>query len=1340
MARVDIAVSTSGTKKVTDLKEQIKLLEKEQDKLKRSNIALEKSIKSLDRTDKNYTKTKQKLTDKIKKNNAAVKENNLLLKTHKTNTDSASKSTESMTSTAKGLTIAMTALATSMAVTKYIDYADEMTIINSKLSLVTDSTDDLVRVQSSLFEIAKDSRQAIEPTVTLYSRMARATDELGTSEADLLKVTETINKALQVSGATTMESASTITQLSQAMASGVLRGEEFNSIAENGARINQIFAKSLGVTIGELREMASEGKITTEVMLKALLDGASDVSDEFDVMGITFGQSAVVLDNSAIKMVGAIDKIINASKSLASINIEVASIFDTISAAISSHSAASDYGDAVLRIREINEELLELPLSARKQYRVLNEELMGLLELTEQLVEVEEVKTKEIKKQNKEYEISNVWASRLEKAGAKFAKTQEKIAKNKRDLSETEFNNEWLDFLEDERFAEEKINDELKKRKTLRDIEFDMIAQIVESSGKQTKIEKKKQKEDKDYSAERIDSYGILAGAMSDAFEEGSAAANAMAVVESTLAVIGGVNAVLTQGKGDPYSAFARMATMAVTVGSLLSNINKSISGSGGSSAPAGNVPASNATSFSQLNQVTADYGAVDFDSFIIGLNSASKALEDFGNIGSSLGKSIEAIDAQIKEKRFSYEQIKGSHFASESGVKKEIASRKKDLDNLILERTELLTESIINSLDLSNKSVSSAKNLLSDVGFDSDYIEAYRRDKETLQQLAIYAKQGLDFEEEARVLEQIADLTAQGSLVQIGDDWIDLIEIIEDSREAISKEKDTLLDQLELLNAKDDAERQEIERSRILADLLSDGNKALQEEVWAKQEAITATQELAEEEAKLLAEREALSSLIANEYKSLSDELFNMTHDEIEIREKLRTTIYDENLGIFDLITSQIALQKVEEERQAKLTSARDLILSDIERQVQAEYELADSFKNANLSMQSFIDELTYLPMEFGAIGSSLSSIFMQAGSTTSLSGAKTTETNITSFYSEAQKAISTEYDRLRAESESAFANRQAQAQASADAEKESLNSRINIIKEEKSLLDSFKSFSDSIRLKSLEESLNIDALYSKMNSTFNIIDGAKSLEYAQSYLTAYEKTATSASDLAFQKALIANKFERFEGSGKVATLDSLEDQLSNISTATLSNSSAIELLNKEEQESLDKLNEDTIRAMELLQETTAGLAPILEIELSDIQQTTMDYLGEDSPMVSWMKILNATTAGLSFNTYISTSETDGAYDLIAKENNVVPFANGGIVTKPTMALIGEAGHHEAVIPLKDNTDPLGVKAMIKELKEVKAELKLMKTFQAKSVAIGTKQLNTQRGIRSNTYNEETA
>ncbi|OQY16386.1 MAG: hypothetical protein B6I36_10345 [Desulfobacteraceae bacterium 4572_35.1] len=184
--------------------------------------------------------------------------------------------------------------------------ADSMTLMNAKLNLVSGSFEDVAA-------IAKETRQGLEPTVELYTRMARATEEMGLSQDRLLKITESLSKANIVSGASQAEAGAALLQLSQGMASGVLRGQELNSVMEQTPRIARMIAEGMGVTIGQLRQLGMAGEITTEKLVNALEKAGGAVDAEFAQMPATIAQSFTLLSNATTIAVGELDQMTGAS-------------------------------------------------------------------------------------------------------------------------------------------------------------------------------------------------------------------------------------------------------------------------------------------------------------------------------------------------------------------------------------------------------------------------------------------------------------------------------------------------------------------------------------------------------------------------------------------------------------------------------------------------------------------------------------------------------------------------------------------------------------------------------------------------------------------------------------------------------------------------------------------------------------------------------------------------------------------------------------------------------------------------------------------------------------------
>ena len=167
--------------------------------------------------------------------------------------------------------------------------ADDMTVLDGQIRRTTESESEFNQVQKQLIGIATETRASLESTVSLYSRSAIALKEYGYNNQEVLKFTELTNKAMTIGGAKAGEQSAALYQLSQALASGKLAGDEFKSMAENSPVFLNVLAKSLGKTRGELREMASDGKITTDVIMKAISGQSESIDAQFKKMPLTIG-------------------------------------------------------------------------------------------------------------------------------------------------------------------------------------------------------------------------------------------------------------------------------------------------------------------------------------------------------------------------------------------------------------------------------------------------------------------------------------------------------------------------------------------------------------------------------------------------------------------------------------------------------------------------------------------------------------------------------------------------------------------------------------------------------------------------------------------------------------------------------------------------------------------------------------------------------------------------------------------------------------------------------------------------------------------------------------------
>lgn len=191
-----------------------------------------------------------------------------------------------------------------LAVQKVVKYADAWTNLQNQLRQVTETEAERARVTERLMAIANETRSGIASTANLYARLTRASTELGLSEKRRMRITQTINQAFAVSGATAQEASAAITQLSQGLAAGALRGDEFNSVAEQAPAIMRAIADEANMTIGELRAFAAEGGITADLVVRSL-EGAADAMDEkFARAAKSFGQNMEVANNNLTEFIG----------------------------------------------------------------------------------------------------------------------------------------------------------------------------------------------------------------------------------------------------------------------------------------------------------------------------------------------------------------------------------------------------------------------------------------------------------------------------------------------------------------------------------------------------------------------------------------------------------------------------------------------------------------------------------------------------------------------------------------------------------------------------------------------------------------------------------------------------------------------------------------------------------------------------------------------------------------------------------------------------------------------------------------------------------------------------
>ncbi|HCT9101637.1 tape measure protein [Klebsiella pneumoniae] len=210
---------------------------------------------------------------------------------------SMERTMSSLSGVAKGLLAAL-------SVQQVASYADAWTELNNKVANSVRTGETQAEVMQRIFDVSQATQSSLNGTATLYARLERGTRTYNTSAEDLTRLTTIINQGFAVSGATAQEAENAIIQLSQGIASGVLRGEEFNSVSEQGSRLMVALADSMGVSIGQLRAMAAQGQLTTDVVVKGLLSQGDAIGKEFANTTVSIAKGLQVAGNNVTKFFG----------------------------------------------------------------------------------------------------------------------------------------------------------------------------------------------------------------------------------------------------------------------------------------------------------------------------------------------------------------------------------------------------------------------------------------------------------------------------------------------------------------------------------------------------------------------------------------------------------------------------------------------------------------------------------------------------------------------------------------------------------------------------------------------------------------------------------------------------------------------------------------------------------------------------------------------------------------------------------------------------------------------------------------------------------------------------
>ncbi|WP_118898604.1 tape measure protein [Neisseria lactamica] len=226
-----------------------------------------------------------------------------------------------------GLTGLLAGLASVGFAKSMLDTADAVQSINSQIRQVVSSETEYLAVQRQLLDTANHTRASLESTASLYVSTSRALKDYGYTQQEILKFTEATNNAMTIGGVGAQQQAAALMQLSQALGSGVLQGDEFKSIAEAAPILLDTIAEYMGKSRAEIKKLGSEGQLTADVIFKAISGASEKFGEQAAKMPMTMGQALTVFSNNWQSMVS---KLLNDSGAMSVIASVIKLIADNL--------------------------------------------------------------------------------------------------------------------------------------------------------------------------------------------------------------------------------------------------------------------------------------------------------------------------------------------------------------------------------------------------------------------------------------------------------------------------------------------------------------------------------------------------------------------------------------------------------------------------------------------------------------------------------------------------------------------------------------------------------------------------------------------------------------------------------------------------------------------------------------------------------------------------------------------------------------------------------------------------------------------------------------------------
>lgn len=240
----------------------------------------------------------------------------------------AQQTSHSVMSAFKGIAGAAAAYLSAQQV---VEYSQTWIGVQNRIKQVSETYDQFAKQSQAVFQIAQNSQSGLDATAELYQRIAASSGQLGTTQEKVAQVTQNISKAMSASGVSAEAAQGALVQLGQAFASGVLRGQELNSVLEQAPGLAQAIADGLGVSRESLRSLGEQGKLTSKEVFQAILSQTQAIDDAFARSQTTLSAGWTVIQNSATKIVGSLDEAYGITKSAAQAMLDLSSAADSTS-------------------------------------------------------------------------------------------------------------------------------------------------------------------------------------------------------------------------------------------------------------------------------------------------------------------------------------------------------------------------------------------------------------------------------------------------------------------------------------------------------------------------------------------------------------------------------------------------------------------------------------------------------------------------------------------------------------------------------------------------------------------------------------------------------------------------------------------------------------------------------------------------------------------------------------------------------------------------------------------------------------------------------------------------